>query len=131
MKARCVALLAVVAATACGPDTISLGYDEPVVNQGTLPNGDVSSCYGPGCPYGECSNDEFVSDVDCDDAYPGPIDDASLFCEPGEDGDYCLEMGSDPLFGDYWVIRCGGGVATASHCGSGCSASSPGTVKCL
>jgi hypothetical protein len=128
---RGLAPLVVFAGVACGPDTISLGYDEPVVNQGALPNGAVSSCYGSGCPYGECSNDEFTSDVDCDDAYPGPIDDSSLFCEPGEEGDYCLEMGSDPFLVNYWAVHCGGGVATATHCGSGCLAESPGAVRCL
>jgi hypothetical protein len=114
---------------ACGPDTISLGFDEPVVNRGTMPNGAVTSCYGGGCPYGECDNGEFVTDVDCDDVYPGPVDDAALFCEPGEDDDYCLTTGAG-FSEDFWLVRCAGESATATQCGSGCSSGTSG-ARCL
>ncbi|HEX6272936.1 MAG TPA: hypothetical protein VFZ53_07850 [Polyangiaceae bacterium] len=128
MSARSLLVLSGLA-VACGPDTISLGYDEPVVNRGTMPAGAVSSCYGDGCPYGECDNEEFVTDVDCDDVYPGPVDDTALFCEPTEEDDYCLVLGGG-FSEEYWLVRCEGETATATQCGSGCSGGTTG-ARCL
>lgn len=110
---------AALASSACAADVVSMGYDEPVVNQGTMPVGPVQMCTG-GCPYGECDNSEFFTDVDCDDVYPGPIDENSLFCHPGENVSYCIDIGPDQFITDTWVVHCGGGVATAEQCARGC-----------
>lgn len=119
------------AAAACEAKWVSMGYDVPVQNLGPLPNGPVWSCYGNGCPYGECDNEEFVTDVDCDDAYPGPVDGDALFCQPSAEGSYCLLIGDDSLSVEYWVVTCGGGTATAERCGSGCSDASFETASCI
>lgn len=108
---------------ACGADVVSMGYDVPVVNEGTMPVGQVQTCTG-GCPYGECDNSEFFTDVDCDDVYPGPINQSSLFCHPGENVSYCIDVGPDTFTTDTFVVHCGGGVATAQQCATGCQSSS-------
>jgi hypothetical protein len=118
-------------ALACGPDTISMGYDIPVTNLGTMPSGPAYTCYGDGCPYGECDNDDFFTDVDCDDVYPGPVDDDALFCQPVVEADYCLSVGPSSLETTSWLIQCGGDVATATRCASGCSHGSSEGGRCL
>jgi hypothetical protein len=121
----------VAAPVACGPDTVSMGFDSPVENVGTMPNGPVRACWGRGCPYGECDDDEMFSDVDCDDAFPGPVDDDALFCQPGDENGYCVEVGPDVFTTDYWVVDCHGDTAVAERCGRGCSYESPGGASCL
>src|SRR5262245_36296655 len=130
-RSRVVALVALSTAAACEAKWVSMGYDVPVENRGSMPNGPVWSCYGTGCPYGECDNEEFVTDVDCDDVFPGPVDDAALFCQPSVDATYCLLIGDDALAVEYWVVTCGAGVATAERCGSGCSDASFESATCL
>lgn len=84
-------------------------------SSGALPSGAVTTCNGPGCPYGQCNNS---STTTCTSVYPGEVGPAVPLCKA--DGDYCLGLGSPSDF-HTWAVHCVGTTPTAKSCASLCA----------
>ena len=83
------------------------------------PAGSVTTCYGTGCPMGECDNNLVHGTTSCTKTYTMPLTADSKLCVP--DGGYCLILGRD-FNTQYWAIQCASGAPTAKQCNNGCSA---------
>jgi hypothetical protein len=88
------------------------------------PSGKADNCLGDGCPFGECGG-PFADP--CADAYPGALDESSMYCASGSDDGYCLAVVSDHV--DDWAISCDGGTPTFDLCNAGCIVSG-GDASC-
>jgi hypothetical protein len=83
-----------------------------------FPTGEVNLCLGSACPYEECDNELFFSDLPCSTVYPEPLDESSELCPDGLSGGYCLAAGDQQ-----WAINCDTGVASTELCAiGGCTA---------
>jgi hypothetical protein len=96
------------------------------------PVGQPTTCFGEGCPLGECSDFGVTSEPSCSSVYAAPLDEGSALCDAGADGGYCLRLGAT-VCGRWWAVNCDQGDATVEDCsasGKSCSASAGGLARC-
>lgn len=111
---------------AAGQGNASAGSSS--TNNAGYPSGPVVSCFGDGCPLGECDNSQFLSDTRCASLYSSNVGPASTYCKAGGSDGYCLEAGSDPV--PIFAVSCAAGKPTIVTCtGGGCS-SGGGLASC-
>lgn len=83
------------------------------------PNGPVTTCFGSGCPKGECDNEMFFADTTCSSLFTMDAGPDFPYCNAGENAGYCLEAGTTFVSPDY-AVNCANGKATVLECASGC-----------
>lgn len=92
---------------------------------GTCPHGTIRACVGSNCPLGPCAGT-----ADCESVYRnGQVDADTVYCSPGQNGDYCLTTFDSADAS--WKITCTDGTPTSSSCAYRCGvAVSDGRVVC-
>ena len=109
-----------------GGATQSITPGEPCTSN--CPDGTITTCFGTGCPLGECDDSGFRSAKTCSATYSGPASSATVYCKAGENGSYCLQTTTTDF--SYWAVTCVNGSPSVVYCPDSCGFSEAKGAKC-